>query len=721
MSKQGENKDRIGLASALMLALVIVVCYLSAVAVLSPRRYDVAAGREAAQTITAPRAVEDTAATQALRDAARNETKAVYNLDQELIDEYITGASEFFADIASFRQDAEALRLANISGSGLRADGTLSVEQWQALLTEAELNQMLGRFAVSLTLEEGWWLLHVEDTELVRLQDAVLPKLKTSLQNGMEERSLAAQKTAYLQELNATSISDTLKAIGQKAFNAYLKPTYVPDEAATAQAREAAAAAVPPVEIKRGDTIVRQGDVVTQEQYDILRTLDLVRSEKSDIMLNVGIGLLLVCMFAGFAAYLTLYRRRVIASKKNMLILSVAMALSMLMALGLNALDARITPGLIGVMLVALLVDGRAAMAVNVVLAFCIGILAGGRGSAMLGFDSMVMTASMLAGGQVAVYLLRGYQKRGTIITAGLLSGMAAALVIVAASIMAERALGAILLSAAWAVGSNAISAVLVVGSLSLWENMFDIATSARLNELSNANHPLLRQLMTEAPGTYHHSMMVAALAESAAEAIEADPLLARVGAYYHDVGKLRRPLYFKENQKPNENIHDTLPALESAAIILAHQKDGVILLNKHKMPSAVVQIAFEHHGTTMAAYFYYKAAKENSGKPPAQKNFRYPGARPSTKESAIVLLADSCEAAVRALDNPTREAVEETVEKVIKGKVDDGQLAVCPLNFREITLIQQSFLRTFNGLLHERIAYPELNRAAEAEHDQRI
>ena len=190
------------------------------------------------------------------------------------------------------------------------------------------------------------------------------------------------------------------------------------------------------------------------------------------------------------------------------------MTLSMLMALGLNALDARITPGLIGVMLVALLVDGRAAMAVNTVLAFCIGILSGGRGSAMLGFDSMVMTASMLAGGQVAVYLLRGYQKRGTIITAGLFAGVAAALVIVAASIMTERALGTILLSAAWAVGSNAISAVLVVGSLSLWENLFDIATSARLNELSNANHPLLRQLMTEAPGTYHHSMMTAALAE---------------------------------------------------------------------------------------------------------------------------------------------------------------------------------------------------------------
>ena len=213
---------------------------------------------------------------------------------------------------------------------------------------------------------------------------------------------------------------------------------------------------------------------------------------------------------------------------------------------------------------------------------------------------------------------------------------------------------------------------------------------------------------MTEAPGTYHHSMMTAALAEGAAQAVDADPLLARVGAYYHDVGKLRRPLYFAENQRPGDNIHDTLPAAESAAIIIAHQKDGVNLLNKHKLPASVVQIAYEHHGNTLVAYFYRKAIKENGGKPVPQKNFRYPGGRPATKESAIVLLADSCEAAVRALDNPTREQVEETVERVVKGKMDDGQLSASPLNLREITLIGQSFLRTFNGMMHDRIAYPE-------------
>lgn len=717
MAQRGENKDRIGLVPALMLALVFVICYLSAIAALTPKRYDVAVDAEAAQTITAPRTIEDEAATEALRDAARNDTKTVYKLDQILVEQYTGGAEQLFNDIDAFRMEAEQIRVARIAGSGLKADGSLSVEEWQKILTEQELQQILARFTVGLSAGEGWWLLHVEESELQRLQDTVLPKLKVALQNGLEERALSARKTAFVQELNATSLSDTLKSVGQKAFDAFLMPTFVPDAEATNQAREEAAAAVKSVEVKRGDVIVRQGEAVTQQQFELLSKLDLVRSHRTDAMLDIGAALYLICLFAVFAAYLILYRRRMVANRKHMLILSVMLALTVLLAFGLQALDGRITPSLIGVMLIALLVDGHIAMAANVLLAFFIGWMAGGQGSGMLGFDSVVMTTSMLAGGQVAVYLLRGCQKRGTIITAGLFSGLVAALVILAAYVMAGRSVGNILISAAWAVGSSVLSAVLVVGSLSLWENAFDVATSARLSELSNANHPLLRQLMTEAPGTYHHSMMTAALSESAAEAVEADPLLARVGAYYHDVGKLRRPLYFKENQKPGENIHDTLPPAESAAIILAHQKDGVILLNKHRMPSAVVQIAFEHHGTTMAAYFYQKAVRENGGRQISQKNFRYPGARPSTKESAIVLLADSCEAAVRSIDSPSRETVEETVEKIIKGKMDDGQLSAAPLTLRELYFIQQSFLRTFNGLLHERIAYPELN-TAEAQRD---
>lgn len=600
------------------------------------------------------------------------------------------------------------MRAERITGTGIRADGLLSVSEWKSLLTEAELQQMMARFAVPLSEEEGWWLLHVEEGELLRLSDAVLPKLVTSLQSGQEESALPAKMAAYVQELNATSISDTLKTIGEKTLQEYLKPTYVPDERATENAREAAAEAIAPVEIKRGDIIVTAGEVVRQEQYDLLRTLELVRSDKADMRLNIGLGLFLLCLFGVFGAYMVLYERSVFLSTRKMLIIAVATTLTMLVALAFNFLAGRIPPVLIGVMLVALLVDGRTAMAVGALQAFVVALLAGGRGNSMLGYESTVIAASMFVGGQLMVFLLRGHQKRGSLIATSAIAGLASAAVIAAAGVMTARSLQTILISVAWAAGSNVMCGIIVVGTLSLWENLFDVATSARLNELTNANNPLLRQLMTEAPGTYHHSMMTAALAEGAAEAIGADALLCRVGAYYHDAGKLRRPLYFKENQKPNENIHDTLPAAESASIIISHLKDGVVMLNRNKLPSAVVQIAYEHHGTTMAAYFFHKAAQEAGGKAPPQKNFRYPGARPSSRESAIVHLADSCEAAVRSLESPTREDVEALVEKIIKGKMDDGQLAAAPLDFKDIAMIQQSFLRTFAGLLHERIAYPE-------------
>ena len=275
---------------------------------------------------------------------------------------------------------------------------------------------------------------------------------------------------------------------------------------------------------------------------------------------------------------------------------------------------------------------------------------------------------------------------------------------------MVKEAFLSILVGIGWTMGSSMLSTLLVVGSLSIWETVFDVATPARLSELSNTNHPLLKQLMVEAPGTYQHSVMVAALAEAAAERVGADPLLARVGALFHDVGKLRRPLYFKENQKNGENIHDKLPPLESAQTIIAHQKDGVTLLMRYKMPSAVIRIAAEHHGNSLMTYFFYKA-KQAEGDKVQMKSFRYSGNRPSTKESAIVMLADSCEAAVRSLGDTSRDKAEEMVHKVIYGKMtdSDNMMTNAPLTLAEFTEIEKSFLKTFGGIMHDRIEYPDL------------
>ncbi|MDO4483395.1 MAG: HDIG domain-containing protein [Clostridia bacterium] len=226
--------------------------------------------------------------------------------------------------------------------------------------------------------------------------------------------------------------------------------------------------------------------------------------------------------------------------------------------------------------------------------------------------------------------------------------------------------------------------------------------------ELSNPNHPLLRRLLLEASGTYHHSIIVANLAEAAAEKIHANPLLARTGAYFHDVGKMKRPLYFKENQI-GDNPHDRTDPYVSAAIVTSHTKDGLSLALKHRLPREIQKIIVEHHGNTPVMYFYHKASQLANGKPVDVNDFRYDGPRPSSKESAIVMLADTVEAAVRSMPDPTPQAIDEKIRKLVQGKVDDGQLNDAPLTLRDIDRICVAFASVLNGAFHERIEYPNV------------
>ena len=317
------------------------------------------------------------------------------------------------------------------------------------------------------------------------------------------------------------------------------------------------------------------------------------------------------------------------------------------------------------------------------------------------------MMAANIASCAASVFALKRINTRGGMIAASGIGGAAGAAVTAAIYIALGATVREILTYAGCVLFSALFSGLFVTGSLTIWEELFDIATPARLNELLNTGNPLLKQLMYDAPGTYQHCMNVAALAEGAAEKIGANALLAKVGAAYHDVGKLRRPQYFKENQQA-ENIHDTLSPQESASIIIAHQKDGATILAKNKLPGAVVRIAAEHHGNSMMTYFYRKAAETDPNVNP--KGFRYPGNKPSTREGAIVMLADCCEAAVRSLGDCTREAREAMVHKIIWGKLTDGenQLSEVPLTLADISSIEKSFIRTFGGLMHDRIEYPE-------------
>lgn len=424
-----------------------------------------------------------------------------------------------------------------------------------------------------------------------------------------------------------------------------------------------------------------------------------------------GSILLLLAVFAAYTVYLAVDRKEILRQPKLMLLACICILTCSVASILTSRVDVCFSPMLLAVLIIALLVDKRAAYATALLCAVIYGVcVAANEGVCMHSFAAAAFNAVCGAATVLALHL-RG--TRSTPVLASALGGAAGAAAFIGAMMMDNELFLEYWRHLIWLIGCALLCGVLTVGLMPLLETLFDIATDARLNELLNNNNPLLKRLMLEAPGTYHHSMIVASLAEAAAETVGADPLLCKVSAYYHDVGKLRSPQCFKENQRPDYNIHDELDPYESAQRIIAHQHDGVVLLSKHRIPSAVTKIVSEHHGDSVMVYFYDKALKAaKEGETVDENRFRYPSQKPSTKESAIILLADCCEAAVRSMPNPTAEEIAAKVQDVITHKWDKrgGMLWASPLTFNEITKIEQSFIRTFSALHHERIEYPDLD-----------
>ncbi len=258
------------------------------------------------------------------------------------------------------------------------------------------------------------------------------------------------------------------------------------------------------------------------------------------------------------------------------------------------------------------------------------------------------------------------------------------------------------------------LSSILTNGSLPYLENAFGITSPVRLLELSQPSNPLLKKLLTEAPGTYHHSILVGNLAEAAAEAVGGESLLVRVGAYYHDIGKIKRPYFFIENQFGGDNPHDKIAPSLSTLILTAHVRDGLDLAKEYKLPQAIIKIIEQHHGSSLVTYFYHKALECCVDDNLNEDDFRYEGPKPQTKEAAIVMLADSVEAAVRSMQNKTHGRIEGLVRKILREKLLDGQLDECDLTFRDLEDIAQAFLKVLSGIFHSRVEYPDLTKEME-------
>lgn len=363
-------------------------------------------------------------------------------------------------------------------------------------------------------------------------------------------------------------------------------------------------------------------------------------------------------------------------------------------------------------MLATMLLNVRLAVVLTMLLALLAGVING------FSFDHVLVT---FLGGVTGVATIRNARHRSDVTRSGLAVAVAVTLSLWILGLFYEWEMPRLWGGGVWALVNGFLCSILTLGCLPMLEPFFSRVTNITLLELSDFNHPLLRRLMVEAPGTYHHTLLVASIAEAAAEAIGANSLLTRVGVYFHDIGKLVQPEYFIENQAhllhphQKEKAHDKLRPSISSLVIMAHVKEGQALARSYKLPEDIVKFIPEHHGTSLIKYFYIRALEEGEEETPPDQIYRYPGPKPRSKETVIAMLADSSEAASRALQETTHTRLKDLIEKVINGKFADGQLDEAPVTLADLRTIIDSFTHSLTGIYHTRIEYPDMPEERQA------
>jgi putative nucleotidyltransferase with HDIG domain len=566
-----------------------------------------------------------------------------------------------------------------------------------------------------LGAEDAQLLVSLSDASWGRIEGEAR-RLLASVLSGEVRSDNVAQIKEQLPDRVSIELNPVERWLVVVLVRSFIRPNVRVDEQATRAAREAAAAAVSPVmvTVQAGQVIVRDGDPVTPEALEKLEYFGLLSPRQSwpEFLGLLGV---LALWAGGFA--LALYRSVQHTRQPRQLFLIVGLVLLTLAAgrLLVTIPEFRYSFPVAGtVMLFAVLLDLRTALLASWFLALALGIL---DGFSLL--TTLVAGFGSLAG---AVVVWRA-ERTVTFLWAGIAVAAATAATALAALLALGRQVvdwnlaGNVLLQS----GINGVlSASLCFLSFSLLGRLLGITTHLQLLELAHPTQPLLSRLAREAPGTYHHSLVVSNLAEAAAEVVGADPLLTRVGVLYHDIGKVLHPELYVENQANRINIHDSLDPLTSARLIEEHVTEGVKLAKRARLPKPIVDIIQQHHGTTLIKYFYAKA--KEAGLAVDEQAFRYPGPRPQSKEAAVVMLADSVEAAVRAAaqsgklyepgdPHSVSKRLAEIVDRVIRERLEDGQLDDADLTFRQITEIRRVFLTMLEGVYHPRVEYPEVRR----------
>jgi putative nucleotidyltransferase with HDIG domain len=661
------------------------------------------AGDVATADIIAPRTAifESQVATEQRREEVRNQVPPQYDYTPE-------------RGLATAEQQERALEQA-VAPIDAAFEAVLSPEARIAALRAAlpdlstsARETLAGLDQVEWTALRGEMLRVLESTQRQEVRDALLPEARGSLSNRIAVRFDADQR-----------------AMATEILSPLLIPNSTFDAAATDRAKQEAANRVNPVRItiRQGEIIVRRGQQLDETGRERLQLFGLLdpRPDPARAAAWVVLAALLVGLLLGW-----LWRfRPQLWHRNNALILIGLVLVGATVALKVTA-DRSVVPFILPTaavgLLLAILLDSTAALVVTALLAVL--------GAAVIG--TVEFGTYLFLGGLAGIIVIRRGERLSHFVQAAVIIAIVnLAVVTLFTPLFGERDLTGLFQLWVAAMLAAAGSAVAAVGTFSALGNLFGITTSFQLLELANPSQPLLRRLLLETPGTYHHSLMVGNLGERAAEAIGADPLLTRVAAYYHDIGKLENPLAYIENQAGTENIHDELTPEQSVALLKSHVASGIDLAYRFKLPKAIIPFIPQHHGTALMSYFHARAkarAAADAGAPPdtpqaaaaAQATvdagrFRHAGPKPQSKEAAILMLADGVEASVRSLTAQDEPTIRAMVARIIRERLEDGQFDECDLTLRDLEKIREAFVAQLLGMYHRRIEYPQ-NKIVELE-----
>ncbi len=674
---------------------LIVFCFVMIIILLQinlPNPYDLKVGQASKAEIIAPKDVVDQEATKFAQQEAVNRAldNAANDFDYYLIDNSAGKWAAF--RLNRFLETMDKIRK-RYASTGVIDAADLRISKFQSFFSELPNLSLLRRIVL---------LPPDEYQRLKELAHQILRNLETKQK--INSVNILKVKSSLPDLINRHQLSPELGGVLEDLLKISIRSNTVKNQARFAKLEKQVRSEVPKVIHRQGELLIAKDQIITENDLAMLEDLHLIVDHTNQIIVFLSLAFFVLLLIGLSWVYTYQFHYELFKQERllYLLLLLILLVVGIIKALSLidNPAISYLAPVSFAAMLITILINSELALMMTIVLSLMGGIIVE---------YNLALTIFYFTSGVIAVLSLSHFHRQRDLVRAGSILMVLNAMTAIMLNLLFRTSFNYIAVFLATINGF--LSAVLAIGTIPFLEHIFKITSPIRLLELSNPGNPLLRRLQIEAPGTYQHSIMVGNLAEAAAEKIGADALWARVGSYYHDIGKIRRPYFFVENQFAQENPHEKLNPSLSTLIITYHVKEGAEIAREHGLPGKLIEIIEQHHGTDLVRYFYMRATGNIQGEKEIlnEGDFRYEGPKPQTKEAALVMLADSVEAAVRSLPKPTPSKIETLIQRIIRERLDDGQFDECNLTLKDLNQIKNSFIKILGGLFHNRIEYPEV------------